>query len=84
MIVKNKLMQEQRGLAREVKRVVMGMMIKDRYNPDLFIIELIRMIYGHQIKVEDLIKLIETSPLGDGFCEKNLKDESKNKCKRKL
>ena len=32
-------------------------------NPDKFIINLIKEIYGHKVKLNDLVQLIESSPL---------------------
>ena len=37
--------------------------IEHKTNPDLYLIELIKNIYGHKVKQEDLINLIEGSEL---------------------
>ena len=63
MKTKSRLTPKERTQAMNLGRKIVEKSIADQMNPDLFLIEVIKNVYGHRIKLKDFIRLIESADL---------------------
>ena len=63
MKTKSRLTPKEKTQAKNLGRTIIEKSIEEQMNPDLFLIEIIKNVYGHKIKLKDFIRLIESADL---------------------